>query len=88
MVIPFQNFVFGEIQFSEKFLTHRKKATPYPSRTKTNNIMLLLQAPHKELESPIPDLSNTLNYSAFERSGIGLSSSLCGGSNSSFLWYA
>ena len=50
MVIFFQNSVFGEIQFSQKSLTNRKKTTPYPfttclSATNPNNILLLLQAP-------------------------------------------
>ena len=50
MVILFQNSGFGEIQFSQKSLTNRKKATPYPSTTRPlatnpNDILLLLQAP-------------------------------------------
>ena len=50
MVILFQNSVFGQIQFSQKSLTNRKKETPYPFTTSAcathpNNILLLLKAP-------------------------------------------
>ena len=48
--ILYQNSVFGEIQFSQKFLINRKKPTTNPSTTNPcatnpNNILFLLQAP-------------------------------------------
>ena len=47
--ILYQNSVFGEIQFSQKYLINRKKttnpSTTSPCETNPNNILFLLQAP-------------------------------------------